>query len=146
MQRVAGGHVLELQQQRASVDLHDVPDGRALRIGDPEFRGGNQRCCAGHACVSNHSSSTWCRKIFEIQGETTPPCGVPSVVRRKRPSSTTPAFSHLSIIRRMTPSLTRWSRNARRWVCDIESKEDTTDYPSPGSPQISSGYARAAPI
>src|SRR6185295_4355947 len=27
----------------------------------------------GLTCVSNHSSSTWCRKIFEMQGETTPP-------------------------------------------------------------------------
>src|SRR5438132_3978045 len=42
------------------------------------------------------------------------PCGEPSVVRRRRPSSTAPAFSHLSIILRMTPSVTRWSRNARR--------------------------------
>jgi hypothetical protein len=25
-----------------------------------------------------------------------------------------PAFSHLSIIRRITPSVTRWSRNARK--------------------------------
>ena len=48
--------------------------------------------------VSNHSSSTWCRKMFERQGEITPPCGEPSVVRCRRPSSTAPAFSHLSII------------------------------------------------
>ena len=32
------------------------------------------------------------------QGEITPPCGEPSVVRRRRPSSTAPAFSHLSIM------------------------------------------------
>src|SRR6516162_8710709 len=38
------------------------------------------------------------------------------------PSSTAPAFSHLSIILRMTPSVTRWSRNVRRWECGIESK------------------------
>ena len=25
---------------------------------------------------ANHSSSTWCRKMFERQGEITPPCGV----------------------------------------------------------------------
>ena len=60
--------------------------------------------------------------LFERQGEITPPCGEPSVVRRKKPSSTAPAFSHLSIILRMTPSVTRWSRNARRWECEIESK------------------------
>jgi hypothetical protein len=30
------------------------------------------------------------------------------------------------------------------WSRDL--KENTTDYPSPGSPQISSGYARTAPI
>ena len=60
----------------------------------------------GFTSVSNHSSSTWCRKMFERQGEMTPPCGEPSVVRRRRPSSTAPAFSHLSIILRMTPSVT----------------------------------------
>src|SRR3954470_23417785 len=76
----------------------------------------------GFTTVSNHSSSTWCRKTFERQGEITPPCGEPSVVRRRKPSSTAPAFSHLSIILRMTPSVTRWSRNARRWECEIESK------------------------
>src|SRR5271166_484761 len=63
-----------------------------------------------------------CRKTFERQGEITPPCGEPSVVRLRRPSSTAPAFSHLSIIRRITPSVTRWSRNARRWEWGIESK------------------------
>src|SRR6516225_1888833 len=31
-------------------------------------------------------------------------------------------FQPLSIILRMTPSVTRWSRNARRWECGIESK------------------------
>src|SRR5580700_10494116 len=36
-----------------------------------------------------------CRKIFERQGEITPPCGEPSVAWRRRPSSRTPAFSHL---------------------------------------------------
>jgi transposase len=36
MQRVAGGHVLELQQQGAGVDLHHVPDGCAPRTGEPE--------------------------------------------------------------------------------------------------------------
>ena len=71
---------------------------------------------------SNDSSNTWCRKTFERQGEITPPCGEPSVVRLRRPSSTAPAFSHLSIILRITPSVTRWSRNARRWECGIESK------------------------
>src|SRR5580693_6911979 len=50
------------------------------------------------------------------------PLREPSVVRLRRPSSTAPAFSHLSIILRMTPSVTRWSRNARRWECGIESK------------------------
>src|SRR5271166_3036959 len=76
----------------------------------------------GFTTVSNHSSNTWCRKTFERQGEITPPCGEPSVVRLRRPPSTAPAFSHLSIIRRITPSVTRWSRNARRWKCGIESK------------------------
>src|ERR1700692_2457781 len=61
---------------------------------------------------SNHSSSTWCRKMFERQGEITPPCGEPSVAWCRRPSSRTPAFSHLSIIRRITPSVTRWSRKS----------------------------------
>jgi len=51
-----------------------------------------------------------------------PLAGSPSVVRLRRPSSTAPAFSHLSIILRITPSVTRWSRNARRWECGIESK------------------------
>src|SRR6266404_3011280 len=37
--------------------------------------------------------------MFEKQGEITPPCGEPSVAWRRRPSSRTPAFSHLSIIR-----------------------------------------------
>src|ERR1035437_460650 len=76
----------------------------------------------GRTSISNHSSSTWCRKIFERQGEITPPCGEPSVAWCKRPSSRTPAFSHLSIIRRMTPSVTRRSRKSRRWECGIESK------------------------
>jgi hypothetical protein len=76
----------------------------------------------GRTSNSNHSSSTWCRKMFERQGEITPPCGEPSVAWRRRPSSRTPAFSHLSIIRRITPSVTRWSRKSRRWECGIESK------------------------
>src|SRR6266567_6168751 len=41
--------------------------------------------------------------MFESIGEITPPCGVPSLVRRRSPSSSTPAFNHLSIPRRMTP-------------------------------------------
>src|SRR5262249_19788728 len=48
------------------------------------------------------------------QGEITPPCGEPSVVWRRTPSSRIPAFSHLSIIRRITPSMTRRSRKSRR--------------------------------
>ena len=68
----------------------------------------------GRTSDSNHSSSTWCRKMFERQGEITPPCGEPSVAWRRRPSSRAPAFSHLSIIRRITPSVTRWSRKSRR--------------------------------
>src|SRR5262245_41554065 len=60
--------------------------------------------------------------MFERQGEITPPCGEPSVVRCKRPSSTAPAFTHLTSIRRMTPSVTFRSRKARRCVCGIESK------------------------
>jgi hypothetical protein len=44
--------------------------------------------------------------MFERQGEITPPWGEPSVAWRRRPSSRTPAFSHLSIIRRITPSET----------------------------------------
>ena len=36
----------------------------------------------GRTSISNHSSSTWCRKIFERQGEITPPCGEPSVAWR----------------------------------------------------------------
>jgi hypothetical protein len=51
----------------------------------------------GRTSVSNHSSSTWCGKMFERQGEITPPWGEPSVAWRRRPSSRTPAFSHLSI-------------------------------------------------
>src|SRR3954462_2954950 len=34
----------------------------------------------------------------------------------------TPAVSHLSIIRRITPSVTRWSRKARRWQWAMVSK------------------------
>src|SRR6516225_6666810 len=60
--------------------------------------------------------------MFDRQGEITPPCGEPSVAWRRSPSSSTPAFSHLSIILRMTPSVTRLSRNERRWECEIESK------------------------
>jgi len=41
---------------------------------------------------------------FERQGEITPPCGEPSAAWRRRPSSRTPAFSHLSIIRRTVRS------------------------------------------
>src|SRR5262249_6075009 len=62
------------------------------------------------------------RKTFDRQGEITPPCGEPSVAWRRSPSSSTPAFSHLSIILRMTPSVTRLSRNERRWECDIDPK------------------------
>src|SRR5215468_12100989 len=46
----------------------------------------------GRTSVSNHSSSTWCRKMFERQGEITPPWGEPSVAWRRRPSSRTPAW------------------------------------------------------
>src|SRR5262249_41634033 len=76
----------------------------------------------GRTACSNHSSSTWCRKMFERQGEITPPWGEPAVEWRRRPSSRTPAFSHLSIIRRITPSVTRWSRRSRSCECGIESK------------------------
>ena len=44
----------------------------------------------GFTSFSNHSSNTWCRKIFDKQGETTPPCGEPSVPWRRSPSSRTP--------------------------------------------------------
>ena len=54
MQRIAGGHVLELQQQCAGVNLHDIPEGCALRIDGPEFRGRNQRCRAGYASNRGH--------------------------------------------------------------------------------------------
>src|SRR5215831_17900937 len=76
----------------------------------------------GCTSFSNHSSSTWCRKTFDRQGEITPPCGEPSVAWRRSPSSSTPAFSHLSIILRMTPSVTRLSRNERKWECEIDPK------------------------
>src|SRR6202051_4692512 len=85
----------------------------------------------GRTSNSKHSSSTWCRKMFERQGEITPPCGEPSVAWRRRPSSRTPAFSHLSIIRRMTPSVTRRSRKSRRWRCEIESKYFSMSMSSP---------------
>src|SRR5215831_21407426 len=62
--------------------------------------------------------------MFDRQGEITPPCGEPSVAWRRSPSSSTPAFSHLSIILRMTPSVTRLSRNARRWECEIDRHGD----------------------
>src|SRR4051812_44350616 len=52
------------------------------------------------------------------------PLGDPWVGRCRRPSSRTPAFSHLSIIRRMTPSVTRWSRKSRRWPRSIVSNDD----------------------
>ena len=76
----------------------------------------------GRTSFSNQASSRWCRKMFERIGEMTPPCGVPSVTKCRSPSSRTPALSHLPIIRRITPSVTRWSRIARRWECGIESK------------------------
>src|SRR5439155_439254 len=49
--------------------------------------------------VSNHSSSTVCRKIFARIGEITPPCGVPVSVRTTFPSSSTPTCSHIPILR-----------------------------------------------
>src|ERR1700680_5144222 len=62
--------------------------------------------------------------VSEADKGTSPlaPWADPSVASRRRPSSRTPAFSHLSIIRRMTPSVTRRSRKSRRWECGIESK------------------------
>src|SRR5215468_3012400 len=69
--------------------------------------------------------------MFDRQGETTPPCGEPSVAWRRSPSSSTPAFSHLSIILRMTPSVTRLSRNARRWECSAPKRVEAP--PEPGS-------------
>jgi hypothetical protein len=45
-------------------------------------------------------------------------------------------FSHLSIIRRMTPSLTRWSRNARRcpaWARAHRTRVSDRDLPMPGA-------------
>jgi len=54
VQRVAGGDVLELQQHRAGVDLHDVPDGGALRKGRAKLGGGNQRCRAGDPSNRGH--------------------------------------------------------------------------------------------
>src|SRR5215469_8513828 len=58
--------------------------------------------------------------VREARRDYTPLRG--ALVWRSRPSATAPAFSHLSIILRMTPSVTRWSRNVRRWECGIESK------------------------
>ena len=62
----------------------------------------------GRTSVSNHSSSTWCRKVFERQGEITPSCGEPSVVWRRRPSSRTPALHTACMSQRL------------RWVLDID--------------------------
>src|SRR5262245_28083659 len=64
--------------------------------------------------------------MFDRQGDTTPPCGEPSVAWRRSSSSRTPAFSHLSIIRRITPSVTRLSRKARRWECEIDRWVETS--------------------
>src|SRR3954465_13339254 len=58
--------------------------------------------------------------MFERHGEITPPWGDPWVGRCRRPSSRTPAFSHLSIIRRMTPSVTRWSRKLVEVTLDVD--------------------------
>src|SRR6516162_651980 len=108
------------QDRQHAFGVDDGVECHQRVIGEPDK--GAPPLRRGFTSVSNHSSNTWCRKTFESQGEITPPCGEPSVVWRKKPSSTAPAFSHLSIILRMTPSVTRWSRNARRWVCEIESK------------------------
>lgn len=56
------------------------------------------------------------------QSEITPPRVEPSVVRRRSPSSTAPAFSHLSVVLRMTPSVALRSTNVRTSECGIESK------------------------
>ena len=95
--RVISVHILYLDDCFATTIMPQPTEITQFIFGQPLRR--------GFTSASNHSSSTWCRKTFERQGEITPPCGEPSVVRRKKPSSTAPAFSHLSIILRMTPSV-----------------------------------------
>jgi hypothetical protein len=59
------------------------------------------------------------------------PCGEPSVAWCRRPSSRTPAFSHLSIIRRITPSVTRWSRKPERKSAESNQNIFGCRYPTP---------------
>src|SRR5574340_599982 len=81
--------------------------------------------------------------MFESSGEITPPWGVPPVVRVRTPLSSAPAFNHLSIIFRTTPSVTRWSRNLRRFAWSMVSNEDTTDYPFPRRSDFSGDHPQA---
>src|SRR5262245_25953992 len=82
--------------------------------------------CLGHA-VDRFMSS----------GETTPPCGT-----LHRPLAFSMIFSRCIT----SLSLTRFATLANNRSCRTLSKEDTTDYPPPGSPKISGDYAQAAPI
>ena len=68
----------------------------------------------------------------------TPPCGVPSVAGA---GARLPALPPSAICRSSvgsTPSVTRWSRKARRWECGIESKYLRCRRPAPSAASATS--------
>src|SRR5680860_754979 len=61
--------------------------------------------------------------MFARSGDITAPCGVPTVVRDRFPSSDTPALSHFLIRRSIRGSAMRWVRYFNNHSCEIVSKK-----------------------
>ena len=75
----------------------------------------------GRTSNSNHSSSTWCRKMFERPGEITPPCGEPTLRTRSptgRPRNFYTLAASVALAHMRVPSclLAASSRAGRRSV------------------------------
>src|SRR5262245_30178100 len=76
----------------------------------------------GFSSFSNHSSSTWCGKMFDRQGEITPPLrGAFGCMAQE------PIFQHPCLqpfVDHPADDTVRDSsaRNARRWECEIDPK------------------------
>src|SRR5216684_2240309 len=64
--------------------------------------------------------------MFDISGETTAPCGVPTSVFDHSPSSDTPALSHFRMRRSILRSAMRYSINLTIHSCDKLSKKPRT--------------------
>src|SRR5664280_2732423 len=106
--------------------------------------------CSRVAHITTTSSanltSTPCWRTFAINGEITPPCGVPVTDRRTCPSLITPARNIARSSLRTDWSLTRSCTARINSSCGIASKETSTYYWYRGLSVVGNCYARSTSV